>query len=60
MLNLTLTVEMVLIHQAFLFFFSNFLHSCQDFNLTQDQLKNVFLVPHEVAFEPYLLGVIGA
>ena len=27
---------------------------CQDFNLTQDQLKKVFLLPHEVAFEPYL------
>ena len=26
----------------------------QDFNLTQDQLKKVFLLPHEVAFEPYL------
>ena len=29
-------------------------HLCQDFNLTQDQLKKVFLLPHEVAFEPYL------
>ena len=27
---------------------------CQDFNLTQDSLKKVFLLPHEVAFEPYL------
>ena len=27
---------------------------CQDFNLNQDQLKKVFLLPHEVAFEPYL------
>ena len=27
---------------------------CQDFSLTQDQLKKVFLLPHEVAFEPYL------
>ena len=26
---------------------------CQDFNLTQDQLKKVFLLPHEVAFDPY-------
>ena len=31
-------------------------HLCQDFNLTQDQLKKVFLLPHEVAFEPYLKG----
>ena len=29
-------------------------HLCQDFNLAQDQLKKVFLLPHEVAFEPYL------
>ena len=29
-------------------------HLCQDFNLTQDQLKTAFLLPHEVAFEPYL------
>ena len=29
-------------------------HLCQDFNLTQDQVKKVFLLPHEVAFEPYL------
>ena len=29
-------------------------HFCKDFILTQDQLKNVFLLPHEVAFEPYL------
>ena len=29
-------------------------HLCRDFNLTQDQLKKVFLLPHEVAFEPYL------
>ena len=29
-------------------------HLCQDFNLTQDQLKKVFLLPHEVAFELYL------
>ena len=29
-------------------------HLCQDFNLTQDQLKKVFLLTHEVAFEPYL------
>ena len=29
-------------------------HLCQDFNLNQDQLKKVFLLPHEVAFEPYL------
>ena len=29
-------------------------HLFQDFNLTQDQLKKVFLLPHEVAFEPYL------
>ena len=29
-------------------------HLCQDFSLTQDQLKKVFLLPHEVAFEPYL------
>ena len=27
---------------------------CQDFSLTQDQLKNVFPLPHEVEFEPYL------
>ena len=32
----------------------NFKHLCQDFNLNQDQLKKVFLLPHEVAFEPYL------
>ena len=25
-----------------------------NFNLTQDQLKKVFPLPHEVAFEPYL------
>ena len=31
-------------------------HLCQDINLTQDQLKKVFLLPHEVAFEPYLKG----
>ena len=31
-------------------------HLCQDFNLTQDQLKKVFLLPHEIAFEPYLKG----
>jgi len=31
-------------------------HLCQDFNLTQDQLKKVFLLPHEVAFETYLKG----
>ena len=31
-------------------------HLCQDFNLTQDQLKKVFLFPHEGAFEPYLNG----
>ena len=29
-------------------------HLCQDFNLTQDQLKKVFLLPQEGAFEPYL------
>ena len=29
-------------------------HLCQDFNLTQDQLKKTFLLPNEVAFEPYL------
>ena len=29
-------------------------HLCQDFNLTQDQLKKVFPLPHEVTFEPYL------
>lgn len=29
-------------------------HLCQDFNLTQDQLKKEFLLPHEVAFEPYV------
>ena len=29
-------------------------HLCQDFNITQDQLKTAFLLPHEVAFEPYL------
>ena len=29
-------------------------HLCQDFSLNQDQLKKVFLLPHEVAFEPYL------
>ena len=29
-------------------------HLCQDFNLTQDQLKKAFLLPNEVAFEPYL------
>ena len=33
-------------------------HLCQDFNLTQDQLKKVFLLPHEVAFEPYLKALI--
>ena len=27
---------------------------CHDFSLSQDQLKKVFLLPHEVAFEPYL------
>ena len=31
---------------------------CRDFNLTQDQLKKVFLLPHEVAFEPYLKALI--
>ena len=29
-------------------------HLYQDFSLTQDQLRKVFLLPHEVAFEPYL------
>ena len=29
-------------------------HLCQDFNLTQDQLRKVFLLPREVTFEPYL------
>ena len=29
-------------------------HLCQDFNLNQDQLKKVCLLPHEVAFEPSL------
>ena len=33
---------------------NNSKHLCQDFNLTQDQLKKVFPLPHEVAFEPYL------
>ena len=28
-------------------------HLYQDFNLSQDQLKKVFLLPHKVAFEPY-------
>ena len=32
----------------------NFKHLRQDFNLTQEQLKKVFLLPYEVAFEPYL------
>ena len=32
----------------------NFKHLCQDFNLTQEQLEKAFLLPHEVAFEPYL------
>ena len=32
----------------------NFKPLRQDFNLTQDQLKKVFLLPYEVAFEPYL------
>ena len=27
---------------------------CQDFSLNQDQLKKVFLLPHEVPFETYL------
>ena len=31
---------------------------CQDFSLTQGQLKKVFLFPHEVAFEPYLKGFV--
>ena len=29
-------------------------HLCQDFNLNKDQLKKVFLLPHEVALEPYV------
>ena len=29
------------------------LQTCQDFNLTQDQLQKGFLLPHGVAFEPY-------
>ena len=29
-------------------------HLCQDFNLNQDQLKKVCLLPHEVAFESSL------
>ena len=33
---------------------NNSKHSCQDLNLTQDQLKKVFPLPHEVTFEPYL------
>ena len=33
---------------------NNSKHLCQDFNLTQDQLKKVFPLPHEVTFEPYL------
>ena len=28
-----------------------------DFNLTDDQLKKVFILPHNLAFEPYVRAV---
>ena len=46
----------ILIKKIIALYPKNSKHLCQDFNLTQDQLKKVFLLPHEIAFEPYLKG----